>query len=94
MCKNINNFLRKGGLFIGTTMNRDKVLKLLGKDKIVERYDDKGGLLFSIEFIKKDVIKVFIRTINTPREEYLINFSSFDKELAKYGIFEPSKETL
>lgn len=32
MCKNINTFLKKGGLFIGTTMNGKKVLELLKKE--------------------------------------------------------------
>lgn len=39
-------------------------------------------------------INVFIRTINTVNEEYLVDFTHLDNELAKYGIFEASKETL
>jgi|LauGreDrversion4_2_1035121.scaffolds.fasta_scaffold163620_2 hypothetical protein len=50
MCKNINNFLRKGGLFIGTTMNGKKVLELLKQEKgNVIRKDKNGGLYYSIE---------------------------------------------
>ena len=50
MSKNINNFLRKGGLFIGTTMNGKKVLELLKQEKgNVIRKDKNGGLYYSIE---------------------------------------------
>ena len=45
-----NNFLRKGGLFIGTTMNGKKVLELLKQEKgNVIRKDKNGGLYYSIE---------------------------------------------
>ena len=114
MFKNVDTFLANNGLFIGTTMNGDKVRKLLGKNDIVERFDkDSGVLYYSIEKIKEsgskskskkcskkdksglgEAVNVYIRTINTLNEEYLVDFDILDNEMSKYAIYPASKPTL
>ena len=39
-------------------------------------------------------VNVYIRTINTVNEEYLVDFEILDNELSKYGIYPAPKETL
>lgn len=92
---NVKNHLKDGGLFVGTCFDGERVNKLFideGKDlvegkgefstvwKLQKCYDTYNPQAFG------QTISVYVETINKKIDEYLVDFSTLIKEMAKYKI--------
>lgn len=88
---NVNNHLRNGGMFLATTFDAEKILKLLGdKDSYVKEYIDSNGkvqILFEIR--KKFTMKIDPKTILGPGngiEVYMSWLSEEGRFLTEYLV--------
>lgn len=90
---NINNFLKPGGYFVGTTMDGESVKNMLKKKnevsweiddrtvwKITKNYKDNDPAVYGKE------IYVYIESIGLEIKEYLFDFSTLKKKLDEYNI--------
>ena len=97
LIKNIDEHLKEGGYFIGACFNGKKISKILkAEDTLV--VSEEGEVIFSIEKLYKTdtftatktslgkEISVFMHSIGTTNNEYLVNFNYFNKELEKIGV--------
>lgn len=106
-CKNLDRVLKKGGVFVGTCMNGQRVLDLLeasdngtvvGKVHdnpmwmLRRKYDPDAVAEQGIQFGQK--IDVYVETINQVLEEYLVDMPLLEEVLGTYGIRPASSETV
>lgn len=102
--KNITNRLKKGGIFVGTTVDDKKLFEYLRNSDTLEFGND----LYNVRFEQKNNFKTigtkyyFTLTEAIPNiPEYLVRFKLFEKVAKKYGLkllykksFKECKETL
>ena len=103
--KNIRDNCKKGGYFIGTCYDGNRVFDRLKSDKPFEYTDELGNIIYKIEK-KYDMdnfnyngdsenvlgkeINVYMDSIGKDISEYLVNFEYFIEKMKQYG-FEPFK---
>lgn len=91
LLQNVSDNLNKNGYFIGTCFDGNKILKLLKKNKIDGKIDDK--VIWSIEKNKVNgranygnSINVFVKSIGSPKTEYIVKLDFFEKICKEYGL--------
>ena len=97
LIKNIDENLKSGGYFIGACFNGKRIVEELATEDTIS-ITKEGTVIFSIEKLYKNTsftatgaslgkeISVFMHSIGTTNNEYLVNFDYFNKELKKIGI--------
>ena len=105
--ENISYVCKKGGYFIGTCYDGNKILELFG-DKNIVQYTKNQDLVYKLEKIKisdfiydkNDIsnmfgnsINVFMDSIGDTYLEYLVNFKFFIDIMKEYGfeLYKPEK---
>jgi hypothetical protein len=92
LLQNVSDNLDKNGYFIGTCFDGNKIMKLLKKkDKIEGKIDD--SVIWSIEKNKingranyGNSINVFVKSIGSPKTEYIVKLDFFEKICKEYGL--------
>jgi hypothetical protein len=98
--QNINDNLKIGGFFIGTTFDGQRIIDELKKDDFISGKTPKSDIMWKIEkkFKEKKLIMtdkkanygkqidVYVKTIGNVHPEYLVNFSFLDRILQEYGF--------
>jgi mRNA (guanine-N7-)-methyltransferase len=94
---NISDSLKKGGYFIGTTFDGERVYNSLKGKKSIQR-PDSGVVEWRIKKLYKTEkwnrkksnvgmkISIYIDSIGTEQEEYLVNFTFLKKVMKEYGL--------
>ena len=94
---NVSNSLKKGGIYIGTTLDGKKVFDLLKKEKTVMKHKN-SQLLWKIsrkydedtfnddETCLGYKVDVYMESIGKTNTEYLVNYNYLDKILQEYNL--------
>ena len=97
LIKNIDEHLKTGGYFIGACFNGKRLFNTLKSEDTIT-ITKKSNIIFNVEKLYKTTdftdtetslgkeISVFMSSIGTTNNEYLVNFDYLDKELKKIGV--------
>lgn len=101
LCFNISNHLNKGGYFVGTCFNGERVNNLLGnRAKVSGDVDDKQIWMIQKGYETYEPnttgqkISVYTESINQTLDEYLVDKDLLDAKLAVHGIFPLNKKEM
>ncbi len=70
--KNIKNLLKKGGVFVGTYLDGNKILEILGKNNEKKFYNINGDLIYTIQYKNEKEISVKTETWPYFIDEFLV----------------------
>ena len=94
---NVSNSLKKGGVFIGTTLDGKKVFDLLKKEKTVMKHNNSQLLWKISRKYEEDTfsddesclgykIDVYMESIGKTNTEYLVNYDYLERVLLDYNL--------
>ena len=97
--QNVNDNLKIGGYFIGTTFDGERVVNAMKGESTISGNTKSGDILWKIDKKYKGKITfpstkpsygkqidVFVKTIGNVHSEFLVNFNYFDTILEEYGF--------